>query len=387
MSIPRNNPISEHSRYTYAIVSTEMRRDLDAPLEHFQQLKPYHLYHVTPWNDMVSSDFSDRTAHYGNAQDLYARLQAIDPDIVQGVEPFALKPFPRVKAVSDYVLHHQKVLVLVSCENLPFARKYGPLAWMLEPFIRKYIQLARFIIYLNEGARQNFLRYGAPPERMLQLMYGTWGVDLEEYSPEGDRAELAGDVQRVILFVGRIHKMKGVFDLLAAFRQIADRVPDVTLVFIGSGPAEAALQQQCQRNGLGERVRFLGTVKNRYIASYMRRASIFVSPARTTWLWAEQIGMTMIQALGCGVPVVSTTSGSIGEFIKHNETGLLVPEHDPTALAQTMYRLLTDPALHARLSAGARTYACTHYDARRNVQRAEREIIQRCAPTPQPEGL
>jgi glycosyltransferase involved in cell wall biosynthesis len=336
---------------------------------------------------MVQDDFSNRTIFYTNGRDLRQKLEDLDPDIVQGVEPFALITVPAIYQICRYVVHKSKPLVVGSLENLPYTRKYGPVAWMLAPLVAHYIQLAQFIFYVNEGARQNFLRYHARPERMCRLLYGTWGVDLEEYSPEGDQAELPGDAQRIILFVGRIHKMKGVFDLLDAFQRIAADVPDVNLMFIGSGSAESALQQQSQHYGLTNRVQFLGTIKNRYIAQYMRRATLFVSPAVTTWLWAEQIGMTMIQALGCGVPVVSTTSGSIAEFIKHNETGLLVPEHDPTALAQAMYQLLTDPALHARLSARARSYALEHYDAQSNVQRAEHEIIQRCVPNKQLERL
>jgi glycosyltransferase involved in cell wall biosynthesis len=173
--------------------------------------------------------------------------------------------------------------------------------------------------------------------------------------------------------------MKGVFDVLEAFRRIAHDIPDTVLVFIGSGAATEELRRRAQHYGLQERVQLLGTVKNRDIASYMRRASLVVAPSVTTWQWKEQVGMVHIQAMACGVPVVSTQSGSIPEFIPHNEAGMLVPERNPAALARAMVSLLTDASLHRQMGARGRAYVLKHYDAQQNVQRAEQEIVRHCA--------
>lgn len=366
--------------YRYAMVSTEMRRDLNDPLKYFQQLEVFHLYHITPWNDMVAADFSTHNIRYDNARHLYARLVALNPDIVQGVEPFAFRPFPRLLAVTHYVRRHKKPLVVVSLENIPFHKKYGPVSLLMKPFVRRYISAANLLIYINDGARDNFLAHGADPAKTQRLMYGCWGVDVDEFSPVGEIVDELLDGRRIILFVGRIHRVKGVCELLDAFHTIAVENEDVDLVFIGSGPDQDRLTEEARSRRLDDRVHFLGTVKNRELAKYLRRAEFLVAPSQTTWLWAEQIGMVLIQAMAAGLPVITTISGSIAEFVENGETGLLVPEKDADALGLAMNRLLNDRELHEEMASKARRRSVKQYDASRNVQIVERAILESCVP-------
>ena len=88
--------------------------------------------------------------------------------------------------------------------------------------------------------------------------------------------------------------------------------------------------------------------------------------------------MTNIQAMACGVPVVSTHSGAIPEYVPDGEAGLLVPERDPQALADALLKLLHDPSLRHRLAQGGRRYAETHYSAAANIRQAEAVILERC---------
>ena len=85
--------------------------------------------------------------------------------------------------------------------------------------------------------------------------------------------------------------------------------------------------------------------------------------------------MTNIQAMACGLPVVSTRSGAIPEYVPDGRAGFLVPECDPQALAGAILRLLGDEALRQRMGAAARDYALEHYDARANVARAEEQLL------------
>ena len=88
--------------------------------------------------------------------------------------------------------------------------------------------------------------------------------------------------------------------------------------------------------------------------------------------------MTNIQAMACGVPVVSTRSGAIPEYVPDGEAGLLVPERDPQVLADALLTLLSDPALRHRLGQAGRLYAETHYSAATNIRQAETVILERC---------
>lgn len=122
----------------------------------------------------------------------------------------------------------------------------------------------------------------------------------------------------------------------------------------------------------------VGAVKNRDLPPYFRAASVFVSPSITTRRWEEQVGMTNIQAMACGVPVVSTRSGAIPEYVPDGVAGILVPERQPQALAEAVVRLLCDEDLRRRMGDAGRRYAMAHYHAGDNVRRAEELILACC---------
>jgi glycosyltransferase involved in cell wall biosynthesis len=104
---------------------------------------------------------------------------------------------------------------------------------------------------------------------------------------------------------------------------------------------------------------------------------MLVLPSITTKLWVQQLSMTAWQAMGCGLPVISTQTGCMDEFTPP-ETGVLVPERDATALADAIQALLDDPVRRAAMGNAARAYALERFDAHRNVLVAERTILERC---------
>ncbi len=117
---------------------------------------------------------------------------------------------------------------------------------------------------------------------------------------------------------------------------------------------------------------------NKDVPRLLRPATVLAAPSRTTQKWAEQVGMSAIQALACGVPVVTTPSGSIAEFIDDGVTGLLVPEGDPPALAAALIRFLTDEKLRLEFAARARAEAVRRFDARTNIRTIEKRILEAC---------
>ena len=86
--------------------------------------------------------------------------------------------------------------------------------------------------------------------------------------------------------------------------------------------------------------------------------------------------MTNIQAMACGIPVISTRSGAIPEYVPDGVAGVLVPERDPEALAEAILQLLSDESLRRKMGEAGRAYAVEHYDARKNVEKAEDQLIQ-----------
>jgi glycosyltransferase involved in cell wall biosynthesis len=370
-------PSSSERRPVFAMVSTDIRRDLVVPLRHFTRLRVVHLYRDAPYGDLTPEDMDESLTSYETPLDLFRHLRQQRPDIVQGVEPFSIRQLPDQMLIYLYARQRRIPLVAGAHISRPLREKYGNLpALLLKVMLRPYVRFTRLFFYLNEGGRRNLLWMGVPEAKLVRHMYGTWGVETDEYTPVRDGREPDWGEGPSLLFVGRMHLEKGIFDLLEAYGRIREIVPDVHLVLIGDGPQRGEAQALVREQGWQDRVLFLGTVKNRDLPPYFRAATLFVAPSITTKKWEEYVGVTNIQAMASGVPVVSTRSGAIPEYVPDGVVGLLVPERDPKALSEAALQLLSDERLRQKMGEAGRAYAVEHYDARQNVERAEDWLIQ-----------
>lgn len=171
--------------------------------------------------------------------------------------------------------------------------------------------------------------------------------------PVGAAADPAAS--RNVLCVARLVPKKGVDLLVSAAALLAQRHPGLKVDVIGEGPLREALTAQVDRFGLSGKVRLLGAATSADVAAAMARARVVALPCRVD-ADGDRDGMptVLVEALARGVPVVSTDVVGIGELVVDGATGLLVPPEDPVALAAALDRLLTDPALAARLGANGR---------------------------------
>jgi len=109
------------------------------------------------------------------------------------------------------------------------------------------------------------------------------------------------------------------------------------------------------QHGLEECVRFVGPLSD--VAPMIRASDLVVQPSHF-----EALGLSAIEALACGVPVVASAVGGLLDFVVDGENGRLAPPHDPPALASSIGPLLTDAAARARLAARARASVLAEYD-------------------------
>jgi glycosyltransferase involved in cell wall biosynthesis len=358
----------------YAMVGTDFRRDLLYFGRHTERLRLLHFYQRAPYNDLAADELAAGLRHYGGPLDLGVQLWRARPDILQGVDPFVLRLLPLLYVVFVVALLRCRPLVLVTLENRPLAEKYHwGLALLLRLALRPILGYAALIIYLNEGARRNLLWAGADASKTRYLMYGTWGVDPGEFSPKGERRDLG---QRpALLFVGRLDAAKGVFDLVDALALLRRQHPTAQLTLVGAGPDRERLERRIAELGLAHAVTLTGTVLNRELPAYLRGADVFIAPSRTTRKWEEQVGMTIIQALACGLPTVATRSGAIPEYLPDGEAGLLVPEGSPQALAGAIAAVLASAPLRERLGRAGQALARSRYNAAENARVAEEVIL------------
>ncbi len=238
-------------------------------------------------------------------------------------------------------------------------------AWASYPLLRRRLA-ARGDLFLCASAfiRERLLGLGFPPER-TRLHY--IGVDCAAIRPRAPAEQTPS-----VLHVARLVEVKGTEFLLRAFALLPARHARTSLLVAGDGPLRHRLEVLATRLGIGERVRFLGALPHARVLALMRKAAVLVLPGvRTPTGREEGFGMVLLEAAASGVPVIGSRVGGIPEGVVDGETGFLVPERDPAALAARLGTLLEDAALRARMGAAARARVEQHFDIRRQTAALE----------------
>ncbi|MBI1347536.1 glycosyltransferase [bacterium] len=210
--------------------------------------------------------------------------------------------------------------------------------WLWRRFSRRAYQSATRVLANSEGLRQQLLQFWQlPPDRVLVQPNA---YDFDEMTRRAGQTSVRSESRITLLTVGRIDADKGHADLLAALAMIVAEavVPQLVWRIVGTGPGLVALQEQVLQLGLSGRVEFAGQVTNPY-AEY-RNADLFCLPSRT-----EGLPNVLIEALGCGVPVISTDCPSgPREILQDGAYGRLVPVRDPAAMAEAIRDFLRERA-------------------------------------------
>jgi 2-deoxystreptamine N-acetyl-D-glucosaminyltransferase/2-deoxystreptamine glucosyltransferase len=164
------------------------------------------------------------------------------------------------------------------------------------------------------------------------------------------RADVVRDAGRPrIGYVGRLAAQKRPDLLLAAFGRMAETAH---LVVVGDGPERARVHALAAASPATARITLTGFVRHTAVPAVLASLDVLVLPSAY-----EEMGSVLTEAMAAGLPVVASDVGGIPEVVRDGETGLLVPPGDVGALAAALDRLVGDPALRARLAAGARARA------------------------------
>jgi colanic acid/amylovoran biosynthesis glycosyltransferase len=215
--------------------------------------------------------------------------------------------------------------------------------------------------------RRRGLEMGYPADRTI---VHSIGVDVERFKPPAVRRR-----EKIVLFVGRLVEKKGCASLIEAMAKVQHCDPAAELVVIGDGHLRP--DYEARAAALGVRCRFFGTQSTSVVRAWMARAAVFCVPSVIAASGdAEGFGMVFIEAQAMGLPVVSTLSGGIPEAVKHGETGLLVSERDPRALAEAILQLMQDEELWQRYSVAGRRHVVDHFNLARQTGRLEDVFAQ-----------
>lgn len=202
--------------------------------------------------------------------------------------------------------------------------------------------LSRFTqgtITISEEVRQSYAARGYPMAAATLIFNG---VDPRQF--EWPRPL---PVRNVIAIVASLTPHKGHRFLLEAFRTVRSRIPDAELWIAGSGPLRPELEAQASTLGITAHVRFFGETGD--VPGLLCQASVAVLCSLR-----EGLGLSAIEAMAAGLPVVASRIGGLPEVIEDGKTGILCPPGDSAAIGEALIRLLSDPVQAAAMGRAGR---------------------------------
>jgi len=251
-------------------------------------------------------------------------------------------------------------VVCLEWENIPFAYEDVEFVRHVKQVVRTNAD--RFIAV--SGMAKHALTLEGVSEDIIDVI--PLGVDLNRFNPfcRNEDNPLRKKVcpsagETVILYAGRLVWEKGVYDLLHATGElIRDVGSAVRLLLVGDGPEKAGLMRRADELGISRNVVFAGNISYELMHYAYFLSDIFVLPSVPTRRWQEQMGMSLVEAMACGMPVITTCSGALPEVA--GDAGIVVQPGDSRGLCRALRSILLDrnlryvKGLHSRMRAEER---------------------------------
>lgn len=351
----------------------------------------------------VANAFSDR----GIATDIFTRRQSPDDPAIESLAPLSRVIYlPAGRSLDKYSLYGEVpafaagIRSFVERENVSYDMLYshywlsGEVACLLrpemglawahtahtlglvknrtlasgarpEPALRirvegEIAQQADLLIGSTADEADDLVRlYGADPDRVHVVAPG---IDLATFQPL-DRADARRKIGygpgRVLLFVGRLERLKGVDVVIRALALLRDRAhDDLRLIVLGEDVRDGQesekerLKLVASAAGVRDRVDFLGSVAHHELPYFYAAADVCVMPS-----YSESFGLVALEAQACGRPVVASGVSGLRSVVRDEVSGYLIDDHDPAIYAERIGRLLADPELAQQMGRRGRLLA------------------------------
>jgi D-inositol-3-phosphate glycosyltransferase len=351
----------------------------------------------------VATAFSDR----GIATDIFTRRQSPDDPAIESLAPLSRVIYlPAGRSLDKYSLYDEVpsfaagIRAFAEREHLTYDLLYshywlsGEVACLLraemdvawahtahtlglvknrtlasgarpEPALRirvegEIAQQADLLIGSTQDEADDLIRlYGADPDRVQVVAPG---IDLATFQPI-DRAEARRKIGygpgRLLLFVGRLERLKGVDVAIRALALLHDRDhEDLRLIVLGEDVRDGdesekeRLKAVASAAGVRDRVDFLGSVAHHELPYFYAAADVCVMPS-----YSESFGLVALEAQACGRPVVASGVSGLRSVVRDEVSGYLIDGHDPAIYAERIGRLISDPELAQQMGRRGRLLA------------------------------
>lgn len=196
------------------------------------------------------------------------------------------------------------------------------------------------------GLREDIIARGIAPEKVAVVPNA---VDATQFLPAGDPdpqlVQAHGlEGRKVVAFIGSFYPYEGLDDLILSLGQVRARLPDIKLLLVGGGPAQADLESQVDRLGLNEHVVFVGRVPHDQVPRYYELADVMVYPRKPIRLTETVTPLKPLEAMAQKKPLIASDVGGHRELIEDGKTGHLFTAGDVTALGDSIAAFFADPS-------------------------------------------
>ncbi|MBV6405051.1 MAG: N-acetyl-alpha-D-glucosaminyl L-malate synthase BshA [Flavobacteriales bacterium] len=214
-----------------------------------------------------------------------------------------------------------------------------------EPVITFSIEHSDAVTAVSESLRRDTCAH-FPVKRDIRVIPNFVCIDQYPSGPDAAiRQRYAADGRKLLVHISNFRPVKRVDDVVQVFRRVRERMP-ARLLLIGDGPERQRLENLCRQLGTGPDILFLGKITRP--EEVLAGCDLFVLTSES-----ESFGLAALEAMACGVPVVSTDTGGTPEVVEHGVSGLLSPVGDVERMAGHAVTILGDPATQQRYRQGA----------------------------------
>lgn len=236
------------------------------------------------------------------------------------------------------------------------------------PMLDRKIRGSRFVVAISEFNRR-YLRDLFGDEASARTRVIRCGVDTEQYVPTKPRGHGAGAAAEArMACIASLEEYKGHAYLVEACALLARQGIPFRCDLVGGGRLEGRLKAKVAAAGLADRIRFHGRLPQAEVRKILAASDLLVLPSIVTGAGKmEGLPVVLMEALALEIPVVSTDISGIPELVRDGETGVLVPQKDPAALADGISRQLGAPERAAAMARAGRELVLREFDLRKNV--------------------
>lgn len=182
-------------------------------------------------------------------------------------------------------------------------------------------------------------------------------VDTNLFKPNGTpefRKHVAPNGEKVLVHTSNFRVVKRVTDVIRIFEKVQEEIP-ARLVLVGDGPDRSECERLCRQLNICDKVKFLG--KQEGLIEILRSSDLFLIPSQS-----ESFGLAALEAMACGLPVISSSVGGLPELVRHNETGYIAEIGDIERMAKYAVDLLSNEKKYELFAKNARDRAVNVFD-------------------------